>query len=199
MIIQFISILTGQNHISSESLYMEVIEFVLICEISLVQHVKCLISVAGRCSRYISCFPTIVYVILVNRKRHVEHSSVYPRAIYLPRMYIEKRRFAQSLIPFCVLFSHNQRKIIPSKWMHVAFTWSRDRKEGILYIDGIIKGSKSVANGPLDLTNNNHKVFDIGLKRDSMRRPTFDGYMRDLLVVDEALSGDEVKYMKDML
>ena len=139
MIIQFISILTGQNHISSESLYMEVIEFVLICEISLVQHVKCLISVAGRCSRYISCFPTIVYVILVNRKRHVEHSSVYPRAIYLPRMYIEKRRFAQSLIPFCVLFSHNQRKIIPSKWMHVAFTWSRDRKEGILYVDEIIK------------------------------------------------------------
>ena len=139
------------------------------------------------------------YVILVNRKRHVEHSNVYPRAIYLPRMYIEKRRFAQSLIPFCVLFSHNQRKIIPSKWMHVAFTWSRDRKEGILYIDGIIKGSKSVANGPLDLTNNNHKVFDIGLKRDSMRRPTFYGYMRDLLVVDEALSGEEVKYMKDML
>ena len=199
MIIQFISILTGQNHISSESLYMEVIEFVLICEISLVQHVKCLISVAGRCSRYISCFPTIVYVILVNRKRHVEHSSVYPRAIYLPRMYIEKRRFAQSLIPFCVLFSHNQRKIIPSKWMHVAFTWSRDRKEGILYIDGIRMGGRRVSNGPLDLIENNHTVFDIGLKRDSMHFPTFDGYMRDLLVVDKALSGDEVKYMKDIL
>ena len=199
MIIKFISILTGQNHISSESLYMEVIEFVLICEISLVQHVKCLISVAGRCSRYISCFPTIVYVILVNRKRHVEHSSVYPRAIYLPRMYIEKRRFAQSLIPFCVLFSHNQRKIIPSKWMHVAFTWSRDRKEGILYIDGIRMGGRRVSNGPLDLIENNHTVFDIGLKRDSMHFPTFDGYMRDLLVVDKALSGDEVKYMKDIL
>ena len=139
------------------------------------------------------------YVILVNRKRHVEHSSVYPRAIYLPRMYIEKRRFAQSLIPFCVLFSHNQRKIIPNRWMHVAFTWSRDRKEGILYIDGIIKGSKSVSNGPLDLINNNHTVFDIGLKRDKMNEPTFDGYMRDLLVVDKALSGDEVKYMKDIL
>ena len=29
--------------------------------------------------------------------------------------------------------------------------------------------------------------------------PTFDGYMRDPLVVDKALSGDEVKYMKDIL
>ena len=32
-----------------------------------------------------------------------------------------------------------------------------------------------------------------------MPRPTFDGYMRDLLVVDKALSGEEVKYMKDIL
>ena len=83
--------------------------------------------------------------------------------------------------------------------MHVAFTWSRDRKEGILYVDEIIKSSKSVSNGPLDLFENDHTVFDIGLKRDSMNEPTFDGYMRDLLVVDKALSGDEVKYMKDIL
>ena len=83
--------------------------------------------------------------------------------------------------------------------MHVAFTWSRERKEGILYIDGIIKGSERVFNGPLDLIENDHTVFDIGLKRDSISKPTFDGYMRDLLVVDKALSGDEVKYMKDIL
>ena len=124
---------------------------------------------------------------------------MYLRAIYLPRKYTEKRRFVQSLIPFCVLFSHNQRKIIPNRWMHVAFTWSRDRKEGILYIDGIRMGGRRVSNGPLDLIENNHTVFDIGLKRDSMHFPTFDGYMRDLLVVDKALSGDEVKYMKDIL
>nr|XP_058961573.1 uncharacterized protein LOC131788501 [Pocillopora verrucosa] len=90
-------------------------------------------------------------------------------------------------------------KTIPNKWMHVAFTWSRDRKEGILYIDGIGKDSKRVSHGPLDLIENNHTVFDIGLKRDNMKIPTFDGYMRDLLVVDKALSGDEVKYMKDIL
>ena len=83
--------------------------------------------------------------------------------------------------------------------MHVAFTWSRDSKEGILYIDGIGKDRKRVSHGPLDLIENNHTVFDIGLKRDNMKIPTFDGYMRDLLVVDKALSGDEVKYMKDIL
>ena len=81
----------------------------------------------------------------------------------------------------------------------MAFTWSRDRKEGILYIDGNKTDSKSVSNGPLDLIENNHTVFDIGLKRDRMHFPTSDGYMRDLLVVDKALSGDEVKYMKDIL
>ena len=83
--------------------------------------------------------------------------------------------------------------------MHVAFTWSRDRKEGILYIDGIRTDSTSVYNGALDLIENDHTVFDIGLKRDSINKPTFDGYMRDLLVVDKALSGDEVKNMKDIL
>ena len=81
----------------------------------------------------------------------------------------------------------------------MAFTWSRERKEGILYIDGIKEGSKNVSNGPLDLIENNHTVFDIGLKRDSINKPTFDGYMRDLLVVDKALPGDEVKNMKDIL
>ena len=109
------------------------------------------------------------------------------------------QRLVQSLISFCILFSHNQSKNIPSRWMHVAFTWSRDRREGILYIDGIIEGSLRVSNGPLDRTKNNHTVFDIGLKWDSMHIRTFEMYMRDLLVVDKALSGDEVKYMKDIL
>ena len=36
------------------------------------------------------------------------------------------------------------------------------------------------SNGPSDLFENDHTVFDIGLKRDSMDIPTFDGYMRDL-------------------
>ena len=66
-------------------------------------------------------------------------------------------------------------------------------------MDGIIKGRTSVSNGPFDLIENDHTVFDIGLKRDSINKPTFDGYMRDLLVVDKALSGDEVKNLKDIL
>lgn len=73
----------------------------------------------------------------------------------------------------------------------MAFTWSRDRKEGILYIDGIIQGNRTVSNDRVDLIG--HTVFDVGLSRDSMDQPTFDGYTRDLYVVDKVLSEDEVK------
>ena len=136
------------------------------------------------------------YVILINRKRHIEDSSVYLRAIYLPRKYTEKRRFVQSLIPFCVLFSHNQRKIIPNEWMHVALTWSREKKEGILYIDGIIQGIQRVSDGLLNLKKIVIQFSTLGWNETTR----LDRHlMRDLLVVDKALSGDEVKYMKDIL
>ncbi|XP_022782822.1 uncharacterized protein LOC111323679 isoform X2 [Stylophora pistillata] len=99
----------------------------------------------------------------------------------------------RDMIDYC------HREIIPNKWMHVAFTWSRDRKEGILYINGIGNGKKRSSNVHSDLIKNEHKVFDIGLKRDSMDYPTFNGYMRDLLVVNKALSEDEVKHLIDIL
>lgn len=84
--------------------------------------------------------------------------------------------------------------------MHVAFTWRREGKEeGVLYIEGTIQGNQKVRIDRLDLIENDHTVFDIGLKRDNMDNPTFDGYMRDLLVVNKALSGDEVKHLKDIL
>lgn len=81
----------------------------------------------------------------------------------------------------------------------MAFTWSRDRKEGILYINGIVKGRKTSSSIHLDLIKNEHKFFDIGQKRDNTDNPTFNGYMRDLLVADKALSGDEVKHLRDIL
>ena len=59
VIFQFISIPTGQNRVCSESLFLVGVEFVFIFQnfIILVDLI-CLISVAGRCIRYIFSFPT---------------------------------------------------------------------------------------------------------------------------------------------
>ena len=58
MIVPFISILTGQNHVSSESLFINVIEFVLNFEILIIlMELIWFISVAGECLRYIFSFP----------------------------------------------------------------------------------------------------------------------------------------------
>ena len=77
--------------------------------------------------------------------------------------------------------------------MHVAFTWSRENREGKLYIDGDETGRGTATSGTLDLNPTGHTVFDIGLKRDNMGKITFHGYLRDLMVIDRALSGDELK------
>ena len=78
--------------------------------------------------------------------------------------------------------------------MHVAFTWSRENRVGKLYIDGVKTGEKTAAwsQGTLDLNPTGHTVFDIGLKRDDMTKNTFHGYLRDLIVIDSAISGKEV-------
>lgn len=86
------------------------------------------------------------------------------------------------------------RPIIIDKWMHVAFTWSRENRVGKLYIDGVETGQKTTAwpQDTLDLNPTGHTVFDIGLKRDDMTKSTFHGYLRDLMVIDAAISGGEV-------
>ena len=87
------------------------------------------------------------------------------------------------------------RGIIIDKWMHIAFTWSRENRVGKLYIDGV-KTDEQTAKGPrhgLDLNPTGHTVFDIGLKRDNMDKSTFHGYLRDLMVIDSAISDEKVK------
>lgn len=87
------------------------------------------------------------------------------------------------------------RRIIIGEWMHVAFTWSRENRVGKLYIDGVKTGEQT-ATGPqgiLDLNPTGHTVFDIGLKRDSMDKSTLHGYLRDLMVIDSAISDEELK------
>ena len=83
------------------------------------------------------------------------------------------------------------RKITFGEWVHVAFTWNRAKRIGKTYINGnktreaTADSSKSV-----DLNANGHTVFDIGLKRDSNH--TFHGYLRDLMVINQAISDKEV-------
>ena len=86
------------------------------------------------------------------------------------------------------------RDIIINKWMHVAVTWSRENLVGKLYIDGVKTGEEKAAwsKETLDLNPTGHTVFDIGLKRDDMTKNTFHGYLRDLIVIDSAISGKEV-------
>ena len=78
--------------------------------------------------------------------------------------------------------------------MHVAFTWSRENRIGKLYIDGVKTGEETTtwSQGTLDLNPTGHTVFDIGLKRDDMTKNTFQGYLRDLIVIDSAISAKEV-------
>ena len=87
------------------------------------------------------------------------------------------------------------RDIIINEWMHVAFTWSREKRVGKLYIDGVKTGEEKLptwAQGTLDLNPTGHTVYDIGLKRDDMTKSTFHGYLRDLIVINSAISGKEV-------
>ena len=81
------------------------------------------------------------------------------------------------------------------KWMHVAFTWSREGLLGRLYIDGFEEGKQRVLGSTinLDLNPTGHSVFDIGLKRDSLLPHTFHGFLRNLMVFDLAVTGLEVK------
>ena len=77
----------------------------------------------------------------------------------------------------------------------MAFTWSRKNRFGKLYINGTKTGQEAARSPPdtLDLPSNDHIVFDIGLKRDSMDKGTFHGYLRHLMVIDRAISEEELR------
>ncbi|PFX31968.1 hypothetical protein AWC38_SpisGene3236 [Stylophora pistillata] len=89
----------------------------------------------------------------------------------------------------------NMLHIHVDEWLHVAFTWSREGLIRRLYINGFQDVKQRVL-GPsnnLDLNPTGHTVFDIGLKRDSQFQSTFNGYLRDLMVFDTAITGLQVK------
>ena len=77
----------------------------------------------------------------------------------------------------------------------MTFTWSRENRLGKLYINGTETGSGRVADHSksVNLNPTGHKVFDIGLKRDS--GSTLNGYLRDLMVIGRAISDEEVHHI----
>ena len=83
------------------------------------------------------------------------------------------------------------RTITIGEWVHVAFTWNRNDRTGRIYINGVKTGKQTAhPSKGTDLNPTGHTVFDIGLKRDSKR--ALHGYLRDLLVINQAISDEEV-------
>ena len=58
-----------------------------------------------------------------------------------------------------------------------------------LYLDGQQVGSVNV-NSKVKPTDDNYSFYDIGLKRDANH--TMKGYLRDLMIIKTALTGDEI-------
>ena len=88
------------------------------------------------------------------------------------------------------LFSGNLQL---NEWQHVAFVWDKEALKGSYYINGVLTGEKlaNPDNGyGYDLVSNNHAKYDIGLKRDT--RGYFLGYLRDLMIIEHALSANEI-------
>ena len=91
------------------------------------------------------------------------------------------------------LFSGNLQL---NEWQHVTFVWDREALKGSAYINGVLTDEKHANpdNGyGYDLVSTNHAQYDIGLKRDS--RQSFLGYLRDLMIIQRALSANEVKWV----
>ena len=75
------------------------------------------------------------------------------------------------------------------KWFHAAAVWDRDANEAYLFLDGQKVGTQAVPSN-MFFQNNNQLFYDIGQKRDA--RHTLKGYLRDLIVVRRALTGEEI-------
>ena len=75
------------------------------------------------------------------------------------------------------------------KWFHVAAVSDSNANKAHLFLNGEKIGTQALPSGSYPRTNS-HSVYDIGLKRDTGE--TLRGYLRDLMVVGRALSGEEL-------
>ena len=78
------------------------------------------------------------------------------------------------------------------KWFHLAAVWDSNANEAYLFLDGEKVGAAAITSGSYP-KQNSHSVYDIGLKRDNGN--VLRGYLRDLMVVGKALTGEELTNM----
>ena len=65
--------------------------------------------------------------------------------------------------------------------------------EAVILLDGFIVSYQGLVNGSY-IRGNDHTVYDIGLKRDDWQ--TFKGHLRDLVIIGEALTAEEVRKLR---
>lgn len=79
------------------------------------------------------------------------------------------------------------------EWFHAAAVWDRDERRIYLYLNGQEVGRSNKVN--TIPKNFPATTCDIGLKRDS--NDTTRGYLKNLMIVGAALTGEEIINMKD--
>ena len=72
------------------------------------------------------------------------------------------------------------REIYARIWTHVVFVWDRSTRIGKLYLNGAYAGEQHYTGHDIDLNLTNHTTYELGLKKDSMKRTR--GSLRDLMV-----------------
>jgi hypothetical protein len=96
-----------------------------------------------------------------------------------------------------LIFLCHSRKVPENEWIHLAFTWQRTLGTVTIYFNGIIDVTKDdplTSDSNKDLFLTNHPFYIIGRKYDEER--TFNGWMRDLVVIFQVLSAEEIVLLK---
>ena len=78
-------------------------------------------------------------------------------------------------------------------WFHAAAVWDKTRNKAYLHLNGTEVGTSDGPSG-FDPTEFKYTFYDIGLKRDANH--TMKGYLRNLMIVRSALTGEEILRMK---
>ena len=80
--------------------------------------------------------------------------------------------------------------------MHLAITLktlTKNTKTTRIYINSVLKSTHTSTNNHANTYMvNNHKVFDIGLKRDDIEQIQFHGHLQDLAVFGRVLTEGEI-------